>query len=50
MFRSANGSEWYEFQTAECNYDFDTPTGKLVLSQFDCKKGQKDVKYTLTKK
>ena len=50
VYRSASGAEWYEFQTAECNYDFDTPTGKLVLSQFDCKNGQKDVKYTLIKK
>jgi hypothetical protein len=50
VYRSASGAEWYEFQTAECNYDFDAPTGKLILSQFDCKNGQKDVKYTLTKK
>ncbi|MFM7234724.1 MAG: hypothetical protein ACKOZM_09040 [Flavobacteriales bacterium] len=50
-YRTTNGVEWYEFQTAECNYDFDAPAaGKLTLSQFDCKNGQKDIKYTLTKK
>jgi len=42
--------EWYEFQTTDCNYDFDIPTDKLALSQFDCKNGQQTVKFNLSKK
>lgn len=50
IYRSANNIEWYEFQTSDCNYEFDIPTDKLVLSQFDCKNGLQTTKYTLTKK
>lgn len=49
-YRKANNVEWYEFQTTDCNYDFDVPVDKLVLNQFDCKNGQQSIKYTLTKK
>ena len=49
-YRTANNFEWYEFQTTECNYDFDVPVDKLVLNQFDCKNGQQSIKYTLIKK
>ena len=49
-YRHANNVEWYEFQTIDCNYDFDVPADKLVLNQFDCKNGQQSIKYTLTKK
>lgn len=50
IYRQANNVKWYEFQTAECNYDFDVPTDQLTLNQFDCKNGQPSVKFTLTKK
>lgn len=49
-YRTANNVEWYEFQTNDCNYDFDIAGNKLTLSQFDCKNGGKSVKYTLIKK
>ncbi len=49
-YRHANNIEWYEFQTTDCNYDFDIPTDKLALSQFDCKNGQQTVKFNLSKK
>jgi len=50
IYRSANNIEWYEFQTSDCDYEFDIPTDKLVLSQFDNKNGLQTTKYTLTKK
>jgi hypothetical protein len=50
LFRSENNIEWYEFQTDDCNYDFDVPTENLILNQFDCKNKQSAVKFTLTKK
>ena len=40
---------WYQFQTSECNYEFDVPTAKLILSKFECKNGQKPKKYQLSK-
>jgi hypothetical protein len=49
-YRTANNVEWHEFQTNDCNYDFDIAGNKLTLSQFDCKNGGKSVKYTLIKK
>jgi hypothetical protein len=49
-YRTANNVEWYEFQTNDCNYDFDVTGNKLTLSQFDCKNGGKSAKYTLIKK
>ncbi len=49
-YRHANNDGWYEFQTTDCNYDFDVPADKLFLTQFDCKNGQQSIKYTLTKK
>ena len=42
---------FYEFQTNECNYEFDAPfeiTDKIILSQFDCLNGKASLKYTLT--
>jgi len=42
-------SGWYQFQTSQCNYDFNTPGSKLTLSQFDCKNGQKEKKQQLIK-
>jgi hypothetical protein len=46
-----NGPEgWYQIQTAECNYEFNVPSNKLTLSQYDCKKGLKEKKYQLLKK
>lgn len=49
-YRHANNIEWYEFQTTDCNYEFDIPKDKLVLNQFDCKNGQQSVKFNLSKK
>ena len=48
--KASNFMEWYQFQTSECNYDFDVPSNKLVLRQSECKKGQKAKKYQLTRK
>ena len=48
-YRSANGIEWYEFQTSGCNYEFDIPNGTLRLNQFDCSNGQQSQTYTLSK-
>lgn len=47
-YRHANNVEWYEFQTSDCNYDFDVPTNRLLLNQFDCKNGEQSIKYTLS--
>jgi len=41
---------WYQFQTADCNYEFDVPKDKLILNQYDCTNGQQEVEYTLIKK
>lgn len=49
-FRSANNIEWYEFQTSNCNYEFNIPTDILTLTPFDCKSGPPVVNYKLTKK
>ena len=40
---------WYQIQTSECNYEFNVPSNKLTLSQYDCKKGIKEKKYQLLK-
>lgn len=41
---------WYQFQTTQCNYDFNVPTSKLILQQFDCDEVYgKAIKYTLTR-
>jgi hypothetical protein len=42
-------SGWYQFQTQECNYDFNTPNSKLILSRFDCKNGLKEKEVQLFK-
>lgn len=47
IFREANDIQWYEFQTAECNYDFDPAADKLLLTEFDCKNGLPNRKYEL---
>jgi hypothetical protein len=49
-YMKAGSIFWYQFQTTECNYDFDVPISMLTLSQFDCKNGKKDRKYVLTRK
>ena len=41
---------WYQFQTTECNYDFNVPKDKLILNQFDCTNGQPKVEYRLINK
>jgi hypothetical protein len=46
-FRAEYGFEWYEFQTDDCNYNFELPVDALILEEFDCKNGQKSKKYTL---
>jgi hypothetical protein len=39
---------WYQFQTDNCNYDFNEATNKLVLQKFDCAKNPGDSReYTL---
>lgn len=41
---------WYQFQTTKCNYDFNVPTSKLILRQFDCDDVYgKSIKYVLIK-
>jgi hypothetical protein len=47
---SEGPNAWYQIQTAECNYEFNVPSNKLTLSQYDCKKGLKEKKYQLLKK
>ncbi len=46
-YRRSNGFGWYEFKTSECNYNFDISTGSIVLEEFDCKNGQKSIKYAM---
>tara|TARA_B110000285_G_C14868255_1_gene487896 strand:+ start:315 stop:707 length:393 start_codon:yes stop_codon:yes gene_type:complete len=47
-----NGPEgWYEFQTDQCNYDFDIPiNNKLILKRFDCKNSSKNKTIEMTRK
>jgi hypothetical protein len=49
-YRNAEDMEWYEFQTADCNFSFDLPTNTIIIEQYDCSNGGKEKKYTLTKK
>lgn len=39
---------WYQFQTKDCDFEFDVPENKMILSQF-CGKA-KSKKYELVKK
>lgn len=40
---------WYEFQTEQCNYNFDAPiNGKLKLVSFDCKNTSNNKTVELT--
>ena len=42
---------YYEFQTDQCNYDFDMPiNNKLTLSSFDCKNSSKNKTIVLYRK
>ena len=42
---------WYEFQTDQCNYNFDMPiNNKLTLSSFDCKNSSKNKTILLDRK
>jgi hypothetical protein len=41
---------WYQFQTTDCNYDFEVPKEKLILNQYDCSNGQSKDEYTLINK
>ncbi len=45
-----NNISWYEFQTSDCNYDFDVLNDLLILSQHECKKGQQKMQFHLQKK
>ncbi len=38
---------WYQFQTDNCNYEFDEPASSLKLSKFDCKNGEAEMEYIL---
>lgn len=49
-FREQNDLAWYEFQIAQCNYSFDIPKNNLILSKYDCKSGEKNKDFNLTKK
>ena len=42
---------WYEFQTDQCNYDFNMPiNNKLTLNSFDCKYSSKNKTIVLSRK
>jgi hypothetical protein len=44
------GGQWYQINTGSCSFDFDNPTGKLIITIYDCEKsGLKGAKYTLSK-
>lgn len=41
---------WYQFQTDQCNFEFDEATNKLVLQKYDCAQNPgKTIEYTLTR-
>jgi hypothetical protein len=43
-------SGWYQFQTENCNFDFNEPGPQLTLSRFSCQNNNEDVKLVLNKK
>lgn len=49
VFRNEHGLGWYEFQTPECNFEFDEPNDTITISRFDCKANVSESKYILTK-
>ena len=40
---------WYQFQTDQCNFEFDLPSSQLVLSRFDCKNKKTEAKFVLNR-
>ncbi|CAN5915503.1 hypothetical protein BH11BAC7_BH11BAC7_26270 [soil metagenome] len=48
-FRNEHGQGWYEFQTPECNFEFDVPNDSIIISKFDCKSDEGGKKYVLVK-
>ena len=40
---------WYQFQTDQCNFDFELPASQLVLSRFDCKNKKTEAKFVLNR-